>query len=617
MIRWRHKLRLIIVAAVILMLFGAIEASLYRLQIVPDNRITERVEKQHRSKTMLYPRRGTIYDRTGKKILAESRRLKSVFVNPSIINDPKKTKDPEAVIKILSEILQLDINTVRSRASAKTADGKYGGEVLLERKLQKDKIKKIEELLTDEAFFSGVKNDSGKPQRKYFYQGIYFRDRDERAYPSETVLCHVLGYMQDKDLQDKDEANNKIIRDDIKPQRGIELSYDKFLRGKEGWRVSEVDKRGRDVVSEKTRELPAVDGYDVILSIDLNIQYILEEEIAKAVKDVEFDSCIGIIMDPYTGEVLAMASYPNFNSNKITEIIANHSIETVYEPGSTLKAITGCVALESGVVSMDMQFDCENGSWRIPGGPLHDAHGYGILSFREIIEKSSNIGIAKVALLVGEKGIYENLINFGFNAQSGIGLNEEKSGYLAQMADWSKRTIYMLAMGQEISVTSLQLANAFCTIANGGKLMKPLLVTRIEDENHIPVEEYKPEVIRQVVSKETTDKIKIALADVVSESGTARLADIKGYTEGGKTGTAQKVIDGRYSDRIFDSTFVGFSPVDRPRVVMLICMNATKKPNHYAGTVAGPVFARVGERVLKYLEVPYDAPEELEKTIEN
>ena len=172
-------------------------------------------------------------------------------------------------------------------------------------------------------------------------------------------------------------------------------------------------------------------------------------------------------------------------------------------------------------------------------------------------------------------------------------------------------------MGQEISVTSIQLANAFCTIANGGKLMKPLLVLRIEDENHIPVEEYKPEAIRQAVSKETTDKMKIALADVVSESGTARLADIKGYTEGGKTGTAQKVVDGRYSDRIFDSTFVGFSPVDRPRIVILICMNATKKPNHYAGTVAGPIFARVGERVLKYLEVPYDALEELEEAVKN
>jgi len=212
------------------------------------------------------------------------------------------------------------------------------------------------------------------------------------------------------------------------------------------------------------------------------------------------------------------------------------------------------------------------------GGPLHDAHGYDILTFREVIEKSSNIGIAKVALLVGEKGVYENILNFGFNKKTGIPLNEEKSGFVWELDKWSKRSIYMLPMGQEISVTSLQLINSFCTIANGGKLMKPLLVLRIEDENQIPIQEFNPEIIRQVISKDTTDKMKIALSDVVSESGTARLADIKGYSEAGKTGTAQKVVDGRYSDRIFDSTFVGFTPVEKPRIVILICMNGTIRP---------------------------------------
>lgn len=147
--------------------------------------------------------------------------------------------------------------------------------------------------------------------------------------------------------------------------------------------------------------------------------------------------------------------------------------------------------------------------------------------------------------------------------------------------------------------------------------MKPILVLRIEDENHIPIQESKPEVVRKVISKETTDKMKIALSDVVSESGTARLADIKGYSEAGKTGTAQKIVDGRYSDRIFDSTFVGFAPVDNPRIVVLVCMNGTKKPHHFAGTVAGPVFSRIGEQVLRYLAVPYDLPEELEETKKN
>mgnify|MGYP005840132747 CR=1 FL=1 len=610
MILWGHRIRLIIVMCVILLFFTGIVIRLHQLQIIKHDFFVSYAEKRHTKNLKLYPQRGAILDRTGKKILANTRRTKSIFVNPSIINNHEKTKDIKIIINCLSETLNLDRDIVTKRISAKTANGKFACEVMLLRKPTDEQLSRLEEFLRDSSYFLPEELNSKNKKENFLYEGIYFKDRDERIYPAGKTLCHTIGFMRDEER-----PGTLLIRDDINPQRGLELSFNEFLSGKEGWRIAEIDKRRIEVVSHETKESPAVNGYNLILSIDLNIQDIVEKEIEKASNKVEFESCSAIVMDPYTGEILAMASYPNFDPNKITEIsdiiIANHAIETHYEPGSTLKPFTGCIALEKNLVTLDTLIDCEGGRWRIPGPPLHDAHGYGVLSFKEVIEKSSNIGIAKVGLLVGEQGVYENLLNFGFGRRTGIPLEEEKPGFVWPLDKWSKRSIYMLPMGQEISVTSLQLINAFCAIANGGNLMKPLLVLAVEDENHIPIQEYKPEVIRRVLSKETTDKMKIALSDVVSESGTARLADIIGYTEAGKTGTAQKVIDGRYSDRIFDSTFVGFTPVDNPRVAILIAMNGTKKPNHYGGTVAGPVFSSVGEQVLKYLQVPFDAPEEL------
>ena len=611
MIKWGHRLRLVIISSVLILLFGALGARLFYIQILQHDFFTAYAEGKHLSEITLYPIRGTIFDRSGEKILAKSKRTKAIFVNPSVVNNPEMTRDADLVIRKLADILELDEKIVRARACARTRDGRLCGEVILKRKPSEEQINAAEAFRADKSMFVDVPEDVRGKSCGYTYRGVYFRDRDERVYPSETVLCHVIGYMRDESP-----PGLEIIRDDITPQRGIELAFNDYLKGTEGWRIKEVDKIRRELISEKMREHPAVNGYNVILTIDLNIQFIVENEIARAASEVEFYTCSVIVMDPITGEILAMAGYPNFNSNRITEfsdeIIRNHPIETLYEPGSTMKPITGCIALELGAVEMDTLFYCEKGAWRARRGfTLHDAHRFENLTFREIIEKSSNIGIAKVSLLIGKENLHENVLKFGFNKPTGIGLREERAGFVWPLHKWSKLSIYEVPMGHEISVTSLQLANAYCAIANDGNLMKPILVKRIEDENGHLIEEARTEIIRRVLSKHTTEKMKAALAGVVSESGTARRADIRGYTEAGKTGTAQKIVEGRYSQKIFDTSFVGFAPVESPRVVILVAMNGTRKPNHYAGTIAAPVFARIGEQVLRYLEVPKNAPDEV------
>ncbi|HUV06173.1 MAG TPA: hypothetical protein VMX75_00500, partial [Spirochaetia bacterium] len=248
MIKWSHRVRLIIILSIIVLLFGGVGARLFYIQVLQHDFFTAYAEERHLSRTILYPIRGTIFDRSGKSIIAKSKRTKAIFVDPSIVNDPKKTRDPDAVIGKLAELLELDAGIVRKRACAQTKDGRYCREVMLERKPTDDQIRAIESFLTERSMFQNVSDEKSESSSDFKYRGVYFRERDERVYPSETVLCHVLGYMRDEEP-----AGLKIIRDDIKPQRGIELASDRQLSGAEGWRIKEVDQIRREVISEKMR----------------------------------------------------------------------------------------------------------------------------------------------------------------------------------------------------------------------------------------------------------------------------------------------------------------------------------------------------------------------------
>ena len=261
MILWGHKIRLIIVMCVILLLFTGIVIRFHQLQIIKHDFFVSYAEKRHTKNLKLYPQRGVIFDRTGKKILANTRRTKSVFVNPSIINNPEKTKDIKIIINYLSETLNLDPDIVTKRISAKTANGKFAGEVMLLRKPTDKQLSRLEEFLKDSSYFLPEEANSKNKKENFLYGGIYFKDRDERIYPAGKTLCHTIGFMKDEDP-----PGILLIRDDINPQRGLELSFNDFLSGKEGWRIAEIDKRRIEVVSHETRESPAVNGYNLILS---------------------------------------------------------------------------------------------------------------------------------------------------------------------------------------------------------------------------------------------------------------------------------------------------------------------------------------------------------------
>jgi cell division protein FtsI (penicillin-binding protein 3)/stage V sporulation protein D (sporulation-specific penicillin-binding protein) len=315
-------------------------------------------------------------------------------------------------------------------------------------------------------------------------------------------------------------------------------------------------------------------------------------------------------MRPTTGEILAMTSRPTFDPNapgdSKPEQQKNGGIVDMVEPGSTFKIVATSAALEEKLVTPHTAIFCENGHFQYAGRVLRDAHPMGVLTVHQILAKSSNIGVAKLALQLGDAKLYEYIRKFGFGERTGVALTGEIPGLVIPLNRWTKLEITRIPMGQSVAVTPLQLITAMSTIANGGKLMKPLIVAKITDPDGRPVVTFAPEVIRQVVSVETTKKVVSALKDVVSKQGTAQKAAVKGFSVAGKTGTAQKVDPkGGYYQGRYVTSFVGFMPADDPRFSLLVMLDdpQTKPGEAYGGLVAAPIFARMAERAANYLDL--------------
>jgi len=322
-------------------------------------------------------------------------------------------------------------------------------------------------------------------------------------------------------------------------------------------------------------------------------------------------SVCGIVARPRTGEILAMATVPNFDPNERAAppaALRNRVITDLAEPGSTFKIVVVSGALNDGVVRLTDPFDCEHSHFYYGGRTLHDHHAYGVLSVEQIITKSSNIGAAKIGIKLGADRLYDYIRNFGCGEATGIPLPGEVTGarYVRPVSNWRPVTIAQIPMGQGICVTRLQMLMAMCAIANKGVLMRPMLVNRLEDQNHIVVAKYTPQQVRQVISESTARLMVKALKTVVSPEGTAPNAALDHYTVAGKTGTANKVENGRYVEKFFTS-FIGFFPADNPELCISVTLDEPKG-GHYGGAVAGPIFKRIAERAAKYLSIP---PEDL------
>lgn len=554
----KHKARLYSVFIFFNLCLFLLALRLFYLQLGQSNFLTKLALNQHERVIKIAPKRGIIYDRN-LKALAANINLNSVYAVSRDIPQENKPK----IAGQLSAILGLNYNFVMERLN------RNKGFVWLERQISPSLAWQVKNL--------NIKGIDFVPEHKRFYAG-------------GTLASHILGFT--------DIDNNGL--------EGIELLYDKYLKGKEGHRYLKLDGKRRWLPYSEYKYLPPVDGYDIVLTIDEIIQSIAERELEKVYKDFHAQGATIIVMDPKSGEILAMANRPTYDLNSVAQVSMdkrrNRAITDFFEPGSSFKIITASAALEEKVVNLGDRFYCENGAWPVAGHILHDHKPHGWLTFRQVIEKSSNIGTVKVAQRLGPDKIYKYMKLFGFGATTGITLPGEVSGIAKHPRQWSKTTITAVPIGQEVTTTPLQLLCAMSCIANNGIMVKPTIIKYIRNPKTKEIKLTASVKVRQVISEETALIMREILSGVVEE-GTGRAAQIKGYSVAGKTGTSQKIEGRAYSHRKFIASFVGFAPSDDPKISVVVMVDEPR-PYYYGGVVAAPVFKRVTEEVLRYLNVP-------------
>lgn len=553
----------------IALIFIMLVYQLVQLMVIRQDSLLEAADKQHQMTIKIPPLRGPILDRNGKE-LGTNLKLPSIYAVPRVLNEQEKDELQEKLV----EILELD-------------------ESFVKRRLDRDKafvwIKRH------------VSEEQGQAIEALKHKGLGIIDEYKRFYPQADLLSQVLGFTN---------IDNQGLE-------GIELTLNRALSGREGIRRTKRDALGREIRALQEATIPAIDGHKVVLTIDQYLQYLTETALDKAFKKWNAVGGTAIIMNPKTGEILAIANRPGYDPNNFSssllEARRNRAVTDVYEPGSVFKIVAATAALNEGVVQTDDIFFCENGQYKYGSRILRDAHGYGDLSFEEVIIKSSNIGTVKIAALL-EPEVFQSYIDaFGFGEKTGVDLPGEVSGFTRPPSKWSKTSPYNIPMGHEVLVTALQMVRAFGVVANGGELMRPYIVSHVEDQHGVVLEQTQPLVQGRVMKPEVAETVKNILVRVVDE-GTGRNAKIKNVKVGGKTGTAQKVLSGGrgYSHDNFISSFIGFAPAEDPTLVMGVVLD-DPKPKYYGGTVSAPVFQEVIEAALAHMG--YVPPEEAEPTV--
>lgn len=535
------------------------------LQVATGDQLREMAEGQHLRKMRVSPRRGAIYDRHGAE-LAVSADVDSVYANPRRVKAMER--DPKLVARQLSKILDVD----RERLEKRLSSDRYF--VWIDRRVTPHEANQVREL--------------GVP-------GVELTTESRRYYPNRHLAAHLIGF---SDI-------------DGRGIEGIELAYEDRLRGSDR-RVDAIrDRKGQVVFADDMEDDRSMQGHNVVLTIDKAIQHIAERELALGVRTFEARGGSVVVMDPSTGEILALANYPPFNPNEPskhpTAHRRNRALVDRFEPGSTVKPFTMAAALAAGAIKPNQSINCENGVARIGGRRLHDAHPYEWLTPTQVLAHSSNIGTAKIALELGKKDLYRAFRRFGFGEPTGIGVPGETAGILRHYRRWYEIDTATVSFGQGMSVTNVQLATAMSALANGGRLMQPMLVSRLTDGHGGTIEENKPRVRRQVVPRRIAKLVAQMLTAVTEPGGTAVEAGVDGYLVAGKTGTAQKAdyVRGGYAKDKWLASFIGFVPADQPAVVISVVIDEPVIA-HYGGTVAGPVFRRIAEVTLRHMGI---APE--------
>ncbi len=550
--------RLIFMAFAGFCIFGLIGVKLVILQVVDHDYYEELARRNRNSKKTIAAQRGTIFDRQGR-VLAKD------IIQYSVAVKGDKTKNRQKLASQLSHDLGIPTGTIL-RDIKRNPDFAY-----IAHRVQAEKG----EILTKI-------NDPGLSLEKKFL----------RSYPYQGAGAHVIGF----------------CNVDNEPMGGIEYQYDAYLRGKPGWKIFQRDALGKQLLDlDFTGEDP-VNGYDVMLTLDMDYQVILEDELKNAVEDNKAEEGVAILMNPHTGELLGLANYPQFDPNSPGRFSGfsrkNRAVVDVFEPGSTFKIVVLSAALENLHLDLDKDiFFCENGRYNVYNQSIMDHKKYGWLTLRKVIENSSNIGTMKVAQQVKSDLLYRYVRNFGFGMVTGVDLPGESAGILHEPSSFSKITPLFMSIGYEIGVTPLQLVNAYAAIANGGTLLTPYMMKQVQGTNGRWLKENHKSVIRQVISPETTQLINGVLCGVVQE-GTGSLAMLDGLTIAGKTGTAQiyDANSGKYDRSKHLASFVGYFPAEDPQFVLLVMVRQPKGP-YYGGLVAAPAFRKMARRIMSIASV--------------
>jgi cell division protein FtsI (penicillin-binding protein 3) len=548
------------------------------LQVVSRDEFKQYARDQQTHLKVIPASRGTIYDRQGRP-LAMSVPVETVSVNPMLL--PNRA----LAARLVAPVLNIDEKDLLSRLDSYAAARK--GYMVVARRVDAERAGRLRTLGVD--WFT------------YEAEGV-------RRYPNGELASHLLGGV------DHEEHGNG----------GLELQFDEELGGAPGYEIQTTDVKRRSFDSSMESLTQA--GRNVVTTIDRRIQFAADQALKKAVIENRCSSGTVVVMNPYNGEVLAVANYPTYDPNEAPKgrndytARKNRAVGDPFEPGSVFKVFTIAGALETTGITPETPFHCSNGAYAFAGRVLHEAHGgYGVLSVAEILAKSSNIGAVKIGQRMGEKKLYEYLMRFGFNQPTGIELPSESKGLVFRLNRWQPGSIGSVPMGHEVLVTSMQLARGVSVIANGGFLVRPhLTIAKPFEGPQIQLVSYRPieDQPQRILKPETAITMRRMMEGVVLFGTGKNIIRLDGYSAGGKTGTAQMFdhSTGRYSHR-YNASFMGFAPVTNPAVVVVATLNDSSK---YGGVVAGPVFNEVMQTALRILNVPRDIvePQPLPQTVE-
>jgi cell division protein FtsI/penicillin-binding protein 2 len=588
--------------------FACLGWRLVDLQVLHHSSLLAAAERKTERKIWQPAKRGDILDANGNP-LATSLPVKTVWVNPEMLAAQNLLPNaPQLVARAIAPVLQMDEVKILQQMQPRLRQDKDGQTLTNRYAVLKRQVPEPVWLQVQAALKSvpgqvdtRAWKKSDRQSLTNFCRVVLGADSEQmRIYPNGPLAGQVIGFVAAR------EATNHAPG--LAGCDGIEKSFDAKLAGVDGWRVTEVDNRQRERASERDEDVLARDGMNVVLTVDSAVQHIVETALAEAVKKHSPKSITGIVMRPRTGEILAMASLPNYDpgqSRTITPEARNRIIGDVVEPGSTFKIVVVSGALNNGIVQLNDPIHCENGAFAYGGRVLHDHERLGMETVKSVITKSSNIGSAKIGIKLGEQNLYDYIWDYGFGQRTGIPLPGEAAGILYPVKKWNKVSIAQIPMGHGVAVTRLQMCYAMAAIANDGWLMRPMLVSRLQTREGGVIQRYAPERVRKVIGDEAVKKMIEALKTVPTKGGTAPDAAMKNYVVAGKTGTAQKIENSAYVSGKYISSFIGFFPADNPELCISIVMDEPRE-GYYGGKVCGPVFKDIAERCASYLSIAPD-----------